>query len=85
MNGKKIEYGTNRSKTREYIEIMQAYIDDKPIQARRKGEDEWHTLKGHEIPLWNWEQCEYRIKEVKPRNSAKVKAQGLHKRMGYER
>lgn len=23
--------------------------------------------------------------EVKPRNSAKVKAQGLHKRMGYER
>lgn len=71
--------------TKEYIEVMQAYIDDKTIQGRVKGEKRWHTLKPHEIPLWNWEQCEYRVKEVKPRSSAETKTQGLHKRLGYDR
>jgi len=44
--------------TKEMIAVMQAAIDGKPIQYRRKGDIDWKVASPH----WNWDGCEYRVK-----------------------
>lgn len=44
--------------TQEKIEIMQAYSDGKPIQARRKGRETWNNTK---TPIWDWQGYDYKV------------------------
>lgn len=46
--------------TKEMIEVMQAYEDEKNIECARIGDWEWETdFK----PIWNWDEYVYRIKK----------------------
>ena len=48
--------------TKEKIKVMQAYAEGRPIQYRLNWETEWSTTS---IPIWDWHNCQYRIKPVK--------------------
>jgi len=48
--------------TKEKIEVMQAYIDHKPIEFKSNtcNNDYWKVIT---CALWDWCACEYRIKK----------------------
>lgn len=53
----------NKEKTKEYIKVMQAYVDGAEIEER------WLTMQKPEWlldpkPLWQWETHDYRIKKT---------------------
>ena len=53
----------NKEKTKEYIKVMQAYVDGAEIEER------WLTMQKPEWlldpkPLWQWETHDYRIKLI---------------------
>lgn len=50
--------------TKEKIVVMQAYEDGKKIQWLIKGEyeDNWKDISPSREPIWNWPECDYRIK-----------------------
>ena len=45
---------------KEQIEIMTHYLNGGEIECVEKGNDNWEIVTK---PLWNWDDCEYRIKE----------------------
>lgn len=48
--------------TQEKIDVMQAYLDGKPIQIRNRAVvSEWTDLEVKE-PSWNWNTYVYRVK-----------------------
>ena len=60
--------------TKEKIEVMQAYLDGKPIESKPKKpryreETGWASWVSHTEPVWDFWSCEYRIKpepRIKP-------------------
>lgn len=44
--------------TQEKIEVMSAYLQGKAIEVRGDGEEEWAAC---DAPVWNWDDCEYRV------------------------
>jgi len=48
--------------TKEKIKVMQAYVDGRPIQYKLNCESDWADTS---IPIWNWYDCQYRIKPNK--------------------
>ena len=52
----------SKSEAKEFIEIMQAYVDGKEIEYRAKN-GEWFVI---ENPAWNFNEVEYRVR-VKPK------------------
>ena len=48
--------------TQEKIKVMQAYVDGRPIQRRLPNDTNWSDTS---IPIWNWHDCQYRIKPNK--------------------
>jgi hypothetical protein len=51
----------NKEQTKEAIAIMQAYVEGKEIQYKKKDEERWlePAVGG---PIWNWYLTDYRIK-----------------------
>jgi len=49
------------STTKEKIEIMQAFEDGKTVECRGESSGIWGKVAVPN-PLWNWPDCEYRIK-----------------------
>ena len=50
--------------TQEKIKVMQAYVDGKTIQWKAPNYDpEW--ADANSIPIWNWHECQYRIKPTR--------------------
>ena len=47
---------------KEQIEIMTHYLNGGEVECVEKGNDNWEIATK---PLWNWDDCEYRIKEPK--------------------
>ena len=47
---------------KEQIEIMTHYLNGGEIECADVGFDKWGTVSN---PLWNWSDCNYRIKEQK--------------------
>jgi len=52
----------NREETKKAIEVMQAYVDGKPVQYLALS-GRW-VMTG--LPIWNWKSLNFRIKP-KPR------------------
>lgn len=48
-----------KKETKQYIAVMQAYVDGKNIEIFDESADEWLDI---EYPLWNWYKNAYRIK-----------------------
>ena len=66
--------------TEERIKVMQAFVEGKAVQckSRRHGtEHDWSTTYN---PLWNWDDCEYRVAENQPESNPpkEVKMFGLY-------
>lgn len=55
----------NREETKQAIEVMQAFVDDREIEFNDKVL-EWVTHNANES-IWNWEDFIYRIKPKAPR------------------
>ena len=52
----------NKAETEQAIAVMQAWMDGKPIQCNTYNTGEnWIDLLA-EAPVWNWDDCVYRIK-----------------------
>lgn len=52
----------NKEETKRKIEVMQAFVEGKKIQLKRKQlNDAWEDFV-HEEPVWNWGRYNYRIK-----------------------
>jgi hypothetical protein len=50
--------------TKEKIEVMQAYLDGKQIEARGKPAKATHTWTPlHNTPTWDWLRTDYRVKK----------------------
>ena len=47
---------------KEQIEIMTHYLNGGEIECVEKGNNNWEIATK---PLWNWDDCEYRIKRQK--------------------
>ena len=47
---------------KEMIEVMEHYENYGEIECVEKGNNNWEIVTK---PLWNWDDCEYRIKEQK--------------------
>ena len=48
--------------TKQKIEVMQAWLDGKPIQRERKGLADWADWSATNEPVWCWSDFNYRIK-----------------------
>ena len=46
---------------REIVEVVQAHIDGKEIQAGHRPTNSWHELL-EANPLWQFNDCDYRVK-----------------------
>lgn len=57
-------------KTKEMIEVMQAFIDGAGIQERPDWDQEEEAWKDVMFPKWNWEKSVYRICPEKPAKTA---------------
>lgn len=57
-------YAPNHKEATAYmIEVMQAYVDGKEIEARTNPESEWQPCGR---PAWQWTMFEYRVAPPKP-------------------
>ncbi len=52
-----------KEKTLEYLRVMQAYVNDVPIQLKSKHDGIWRDSTG--VLAWDFEEFEYRIKPEK--------------------
>jgi len=50
----------DKKESKEAIAIMQAWVDDVPVQVKRHNSRTW--LDGVTSPCWNWDEWEWRIK-----------------------
>lgn len=48
--------------TKEKIEVMQAWVNKKPIQFRVHGCADYHDWCECDEPVWDWNSNDYRIK-----------------------
>ena len=55
------ELGMNKESTKEKIEIMQAWLDGKPIEFASFNGEVWYDLTTKN-PQWDFDECQYRIK-----------------------
>lgn len=60
MNGLTPE---QQNELRRRIAVMQAALEDKPIQWRHPHCESWHRTPEGQFPLWNWAQFDYRVAE----------------------
>ena len=53
-----------REEARKAAEVMMAYADGKEIESKRRifSNDSWYEIKNGE-PVFNWQNCDYRIKK----------------------
>lgn len=49
----------NKDQTKEAIKVMQAYVDGEEIEYKDSS-GAWRAVNGE--PLWNFCECEYRVK-----------------------
>ena len=47
---------------KKMIKVMQHFADGGEVECVDKGNDNWEIVTK---PLWNWDDCDYRIKEPK--------------------
>lgn len=52
--------------TQEKIEIMQAFVDGETIEFNLNDGASWWSSNGSAEFTWNWEQNDYRIKQLSP-------------------
>lgn len=52
----------NKEKTKEYIKVMQAYVDGEEIEAKSINDEKDYMLATR--PSWNWSKYEFRIKKT---------------------
>lgn len=53
----------NKAQTKHAVEVMQAYIDGKPIERQRMLPSEpWCAINKNSEPSWDWEKFNYRVK-----------------------
>lgn len=45
---------------RQKINVMQAFLDGKPVEVQGLHSDVWTDI---DDPVWNWDLCDYRIKQ----------------------
>ena len=57
----------NKEKTRNAIEVMQAYVDGKEIEVLVNGHHWKFTIGDTESPAWNWKKYDYRINKEEPK------------------
>jgi len=48
-----------REETKAMMAVMQAYVDEKDIDAIKQGDGEWHRV---DVPAWHWGIWDYRVK-----------------------
>lgn len=51
----------NKEQTLEAIDIMIAWSNGETVEFKPKDASEWYILGDY--PVWNWEHCDYRIKD----------------------
>ena len=68
----------NREDTRRRIEVMQAFVDGKEIQARPYEGGIWSSVN---FPEWKWHRNDYRIKP-EPREGW-VRISDLHHKVDF--
>jgi len=52
---------------KEQIAVMQGFADGKEVEFKLKSSSCWNTSnRGPFTPVWNWHECEYRIKPEPP-------------------
>lgn len=49
----------DKKQTTAAIEVMKAFLEGKKIECRTRGKDRWYNVMA--IPVWNWENVEYRV------------------------
>lgn len=54
----------NKAQTERAIEVMQAYLDGKPIEYQRNGmsPEFWIAVNKYPEPRWDWGMFDYRVK-----------------------
>lgn len=54
----------NKAKTKHAVEVMQAYLDGKPIEYQRNALDHepWNAVGGKADFFWDWRKFNYRVK-----------------------
>lgn len=56
--------------TKEKIEVMQAYLDGRKLEAQHPGSPNWTDWIAEREPIWNWEMVFFRIKPQDPIDEA---------------
>ena len=51
------------SETQEKIEVMQDFVNGRPIEYRRDGAKNWEPCL---VPVWDWMNYDYRAKQLSP-------------------
>jgi hypothetical protein len=51
----------DKNQTTAAIEVMKAFLEGKKIECRTRGKDRWYSVGAMDMPLWNWENVEYRV------------------------
>ena len=54
---------TEKKSTAEKIKVMQAYLNGEALEATTDGLSSWVELGYYREPTWDWEKCDYRVKE----------------------
>lgn len=52
-----------KKSTAEKIKVMQAYLNGEALEATTDGLSSWVDLGYYREPTWDWEKCDYRVKE----------------------
>ena len=54
----------NKVQTKYAIEVMQAYLDGKPIEYQRVGvlNESWYAVNSNPAIFWDWGMFRYRVK-----------------------
>lgn len=60
MTPEQITQEENRRYTQPKIEVMQAFLDGKPIESRSRANNNWGDCR---MPNWDWGLCDFRIKQ----------------------
>lgn len=53
----------NKKSTAEKVAVMQAYLSGETLESTMSGVSSWVEWGTHQEPNWNWEWCDYRVKE----------------------
>ena len=53
----------DKKSTAEKVAVMQAYLSGEALEATTDDVSSWVEWGTHQEPTWNWEKCDYRVKE----------------------